>query len=46
VLALELIRMIKTEPRKKPRMEIIKSLMKLGFHEILLVGPIGGKTCL
>ena len=41
--ALELIRMIRTEPRRKPRMEIMELLMRFRFHEILLFGRSGVK---
>ena len=43
-MALDLIRMIRMEPRRKPRMEIIKLAMKLGFRKIWLFGRIGEKN--
>ena len=43
-VALELIRMIRTEPRRKPRMEIIKLSMRVSVHKISPFWRIGGKT--
>ena len=41
---IELIRMIRMEPRRKPRMEIIKLAMKLRFRKILQFGWSGAKN--
>ena len=44
-MALDLIRMIRMEPRRKPRMEIFKFFMRFGVRKISPFGRIGGKTC-